>query len=73
MRITYDAQVDAMYIRFLDGSFQTTTHRLSEDVAINYAPDGRIVGIEILDASAYVFQPGKEREVEIQNLIPVPA
>ena len=73
MRITYDQQVDALYIRFVDEPAQVTTQRLSEDVAINYAPDGRIVGIEILDASEYVFRPGAERKIVVQNLATVAA
>ncbi len=48
MKITYDPEVDALYIRFVDEPSQVTTQRLSEDVAVNYAPDGRIVGMEIL-------------------------
>lgn len=73
MRITYDPQVDALYIRFVDEPAQVTTQRLSEDVAINYAPDGRIIGIEILDASEYVFRPGVERKIVVQNLAAVTA
>ncbi|MBI5304748.1 MAG: DUF2283 domain-containing protein [Chloroflexi bacterium] len=73
MKISYDSQVDAVYIRFIEESAQVTTQRLSEDVAINYAPDGRIVGIEILDASQHVFTSGAERQVVIQNLTAVPA
>jgi len=38
MKISYDCQVDALYIRFLEEPFEVTTHRLSEDIAINYAP-----------------------------------
>jgi uncharacterized protein YuzE len=70
MKITYDPQVDALYIRLLDGAFEVTTHRLSEDVAVNYAPDGRIVGIEVLDASTSVFAT-QERTVAIHNLTPI--
>lgn len=73
MKISYDPQVDAVYIRFIEDPAQVTTQRLSEDVAVNYAPDGRIVGIEILDASLYVFAPGAERKVIVQNLTAVPA
>jgi uncharacterized protein YuzE len=73
MKISYDSQVDALYIRFVDELAQVTTQRLSEDVAINYAPDGRIVGIEILDASSHVFSSGAERKVVVQNLTAVPA
>ncbi len=71
MKISYDPQVDALYIRFVDEQVQVTTQRLSEDVAVNYAPDGSIVGIEVLDASEHVFQPGNERKVLVHNLMPV--
>lgn len=73
MKITYDPQVDALYIRFVDEPVQVTTQRLSEDVAVNYAPDGRIVGIEVLDASEYIFRPGAERRVVVHNLTTVTA
>jgi uncharacterized protein YuzE len=73
MKISYDSQVDAVYIRLFKAPMQVTTQRLSEDVAVNYAPDGRIVGIEILDASQYVFAPDTERQVVVQNLVAVPA
>ena len=73
MKITYDAEVDALYIRLLDEPVQVTTQRLSEEVAVNYAPDGRIVGIEVLDASAYVFRSGTDPSVVLHNLIAVTA
>ncbi len=72
MKITYDPEVDALYIRLIDEPVQVTTHRLSEDVAINYAPDGHIVGFEILDASQSVFRANGERRVKLQNLVAVP-
>ncbi|MBI3536037.1 MAG: DUF2283 domain-containing protein [Chloroflexi bacterium] len=70
MKISYD-QVDALYIRFVDDGSQVTTQRLSEEVAVNYAADGRVVGIEILDASEYVFQPPSEHKVFLSNLTAV--
>ena len=73
MRISYDPAVDAMYIRFIDEPTEVTTQRLSEDVAINYAPDGRIVGIEVPEASGYVFPSNGERKVLVHNLTAVPA
>ncbi len=51
MRILYDPHVDALYIRFADEPVQVLAHRLSEEVAVNYAPDGRIVDTGVLDAS----------------------
>lgn len=67
MKITYDPQVDAAYIRFKKGRFQVTTQRLTEDVAVNFAPDGSIVGIEILDASKYLLKH-RRPQVELENL-----
>ena len=31
MRISYDPEVDALYIRFMTGTIEVTTHQLSED------------------------------------------
>ena len=73
MKITYDPQVDVLYIRFVDEPAQVTTQRLTEDVAVNYASEGHIVGIEILDASESVFRSGEERKVVVQNLAAVTA
>jgi YD repeat-containing protein len=48
MKITYDAEVDALYIEFLEGT--VTTEHLAEGVAADYDAEGRLAGIEILDA-----------------------
>ena len=49
MRITYDRGVDALYIRFRETT--VTTEHLTEGIAVDYDADGRLAGIEILDAS----------------------
>ena len=48
MRITYDSEVDVLYIRFIETT--VTTQHVSDDVAVDYTADGKIAGIEILDA-----------------------
>ncbi len=48
MRITYDSEVDALYIRFIETT--VTTKHIAEGIAIDYDEEGRIAGIEILDA-----------------------
>ncbi len=48
MRITYDKEVDALYIRFIETT--VTTKHIAVGIAIDYAADGRVAGIEILDA-----------------------
>jgi len=68
MTITYDPEVDAAYIRFLNGDHECTTVRISEQVAVNIAPGGKVVGIEVLDASENLeIVPGSPR-IHLQNL-----
>ena len=69
MKISYDPKVDAAYIRLKKGKFEVITQRLTEEIAINYAPDGSVVGIEILDASKYLFKH-KRPQIELENLQP---
>jgi len=48
MRITYDHQIDALYIRFEEAT--VTTKHVAEGVALDYDAKGKLAGIEILDA-----------------------
>ncbi len=48
MKITYDREVDALYIRFKETT--VTTKHLEEGISADYDADGRLAGIEILDA-----------------------
>ena len=68
MKVTYDPEVDALYVRFVDEGVEVTTQRLTDDVAIDYGPNGAVVGIEILDATENVFSSGSGRNVLLENL-----
>jgi len=48
MRITYDSEVDALYIRFKET--KVTTRHLNEGISLDYDAEGKLAGIEILDA-----------------------
>ncbi len=48
MHITYDPEVDVLYIRFKEVT--VTTKNLSEGIAADYDAEGKLAGIEILDA-----------------------
>ncbi|HXK69766.1 MAG TPA: DUF2283 domain-containing protein [Caldisericia bacterium] len=48
MRITYDSEVDALYIRFIDTT--VTTQHITEGIAVDYDANGKIAGIEVLNA-----------------------
>ena len=58
MRISYDAEIDALYIRFLEGRQKCRSVRLSDEVALNIGTGEKLVGIEILDAKS-VLGSGK--------------
>ena len=73
MKITYDSEADALYIRLTNEPAQVTTRRLSEDVAVNCAPDGAVVGIEILDASEYVPDIASMHEIVVEQLTGISA
>jgi len=66
MRITYDAEVDALYIRFIDTT--VTTEHVAEGIAVDYAGDGRIAGIEILDARKRFGDPEVFRRVVLEDI-----
>lgn len=66
MRITYDAEVDALYIRFIETT--VTTEHVSEGIAVDYAADGRMAGIEILDARKRFGDPDVFRRVVLEEV-----
>ncbi|MCL4199474.1 MAG: DUF2283 domain-containing protein [Phycisphaerales bacterium] len=67
MRISYDSEVDAMYIRLIEGEQQCRVARLSDEVALNLGPNESLVGIEILDAKNILGQ-GQLPQIIVDNL-----
>ena len=67
MRISYDPEIDAMYIRLLDGEHQCRTLRLTEEIALNLGEGEVLVGIEILDAKE-VLGSGDVPSVILDNI-----
>jgi YD repeat-containing protein len=49
VRITYDGEADALYIAFGEGP--ATVEEVAEGIALDWDSEGRLLGIEILDAS----------------------
>lgn len=64
MRISYDPEADALYIRLIEGRQECRTQRLNEEVALNVGLGEVLVGIEILDAS-HVLGDGDAPAVEL--------
>lgn len=72
MRISYDSEVDALYIRLLEGSYQCRTLRLTDEVSLNIGPEEQLVGIEVLDAKA-ILGKGALPTVVLDNVSAVEA
>ena len=72
MRISYDVEVDALYIRLLEGPFECRTLRLTDEVSLNIGPDEQLVGIEVLDAKT-ILGKGALPTVVLDNVPAVEA
>ena len=66
MRITYDSEVDAFYIRFIKTT--VTTNHVAEGISVDYDADGRIAGIEILDAVKRFSSKDVFKKVTLEDL-----
>jgi uncharacterized protein YuzE len=51
MDMTYDSQFNIAYIRFRRKTAKVTTVAVSDELNVDLAPDGRIYGIELLNAN----------------------
>ena len=71
MKITYDAEADAMYI-YLEGKpgqVVNRTQELREGIAVDYTSADGIYGIEILDASKRLGFTRGCPEVALEQLV----
>jgi uncharacterized protein YuzE len=67
VKISYDPEVDALYIRLIEGEYECRTLRLNEEIALNIGPDEVLVGIEILDAKQ-VLGKGELPPIVLENV-----
>lgn len=54
MHVLYNDRTDLLYMRLDDRKQEVINKRVSEDVVLDIGEGGRIIGIEILDASKHV-------------------
>ena len=62
MQIVYNDKTDLLYLRLDERKQEVVNKRLSEDIVLDIGEDGRIAGIEILDAS---------KHLNLERLLPV--
>ena len=68
MKIAYDPEVDALSITFSETT--VTTQHLAEGIAADYDRDGKLVGIEILDARQRLGGSEVFRQVVLEGIGP---
>lgn len=67
MKISYDSEIDALYIRLVEGKHQCRTLQLTEEIALNIGENELLVGIEILDATE-ILGAGNIPNVVLENI-----
>ncbi len=67
MKIRYDKKVDAMYISLAEGKYDAT-RKVSDVILVDEDKKGKVLGIEILDASKNIaaFDP-KNTKFTVQS------
>jgi uncharacterized protein YuzE len=66
MRISYDAEVDALSITFHETT--VTTRELGDGIAADFDADGNLAGIEILDAVKRTGNQDTLRQVILEGV-----
>ncbi|CAN5662043.1 hypothetical protein BH23GEM7_BH23GEM7_21800 [soil metagenome] len=67
MRISYDPEVDALYIRLVEGEHECRTLHSSNEASLNIGEGEVLVGIEILDARE-VLGAGELPRLTLENI-----
>ncbi len=68
MKISYDPEVDALSITFRETT--VTTKHLAEGIAADYDSEGRLAGLEILDAVRRFGGQDTLRQVTFEGIGP---
>ena len=66
MKISYDKEADAMYIRLREGKVDHTKE-IDENTIIDFNKEGQVIGIEILFVKER--NPGLLKEFQVENLV----
>ena len=69
MRITYDHRYNIAYIRLQKKLAEVETIRISDELNVDMAPDGKVYGIELLNAKAQLFSEDQGKLVVINEAL----
>ena len=59
MKVTYDPKYNISYIKLAESTEKVETVKISDEVNIDLSPDGKIYGIELLNANELMKQNGE--------------
>ena len=59
MKVTYDPKYNISYIKLAESTEEVETVKISDEVNIDVSPDGKIYGIELLNANELLKQNGE--------------
>lgn len=65
MKVTYDKEIDALYIQFKTEQVIESDEDKSGEMIIDYAENGSVIGIEVLNASKKLSLVQKFDSIEI--------
>jgi len=68
VKISYDAEVDALSIIFRETT--VTTKHVAEGIAVDYDSEGHLAGIEVLDLTKRFGGPDALRQVILEGMGP---
>ena len=66
MKVTYDSKYDVLYIRFRHA--RVMNHPVTEDIILDIDEEGRLAGIEVLDAKRIIGGLDAFREVVLEDI-----
>ena len=66
MKVTYDSKYDILYIRFRHA--RVMNHPVTDDIVLDIDEEGRLAGIEVLDAKRIIGGLDAFREVVLEDI-----
>jgi uncharacterized protein YuzE len=66
MKLTFDPRQNIAYLRLADNIAEVETVRVSEELSVDLTPDGKVYGIELLNANEQL-RSFVEGELIIEN------
>ncbi len=69
MKIKYDKKNDALYIEFAKGKY-SQTRKISDSIMVDEDKKGKVLGVEVLDASENMaeFKSEKFEKITFQSI-----